>query len=132
MNDIGINLDDLNADHKRLFDILKRVREMSKKECDPVMLGATLAELNEYASFHFRREIAMMKACNYPDTAIHNQAHTKLENSLDQLLSHQTIDGDGDLCTTLLEFLEDWLIGHIMVMDKAFSQWVGENDASTT
>jgi hemerythrin len=130
IEEIGISLDDLNVDHTRLFNILGRIRKLAKTDCDPLIVGAALAELNEYTTFHFRREIAMMTACNYPDKAAHNQAHLKLEFKLDQLLNAQSLDENMDLCLHLQGFLEDWLVNHIMIMDKAFDKWAGENEVS--
>ena len=72
----------------------------------------------------------MMTACNYPDKAAHNQAHLKLEFKLDQLLNAQSLDENMDLCLHLQGFLEDWLVNHIMIMDKAFDKWAGENEVS--
>ncbi len=128
MTDIGISFDDLNNDHKYLFGIFDRIKKVSKQDCDPLIVGTALAELNEYTTDHFRREAAMMKACSYPDIEIHMQDHAKLERQLNHLLSEMSFEGNDNLCTNLLNFIEKGLVDHKLIMDKAFYTWAGENE----
>ncbi len=128
MSQTGISFEDLDSDHQRLFSILERLREFSQVDCDPIIVGETLADLNDYTTFHFRREAAVMKANDYPGYEIHIQAHRKLEDKLEQFLSNQSLSVDTNLRTDLVEFLEVWFVDHIMSMDNDFTNWAGKNE----
>lgn len=122
-NEMSIGVDAIDADHQILFSMLNRTRAMSEKGGDPDVFGSVLADLYVYTTYHFEREEAVMEACGYPDMESHRQAHSALKEKVHQLLSEPSFEGNTDLLAALLNFLENWLAGHIMGMDKRFEPW---------
>jgi len=110
---------EIDADHKSLFDYInvlenavseRRGREMSKG-----VLGALL----DYAKYHFSREEAIFtKAPGYQNVADHLEQHRKFVAEMEKY--SESLSSEVDVSADMAVFLSEWLVRHIMTVDKAF------------
>jgi hemerythrin len=121
----SVHLPNIDAQHKRLFDLINQLHEaMAKGKANDVM-GKILADLVTYTKTHFQAEEALLKSKNYPDLAAHQQQHRKFT---DQVLQFQKDFGAGrtTVSSQTLNFLRDWLSNHILQIDKRYSTFLSE------
>lgn len=111
---------EVDDDHHVLFELLNRSRQLLANE-DTSDLIAILDELLDYTTYHFRHEELIMALCEYPHLENHKRVHSILINRTNQLIAEFN---RGELKPTkLLDFIRDWLLDHIMMMDKAISPY---------
>lgn len=113
-------VDIIDTQHKKLLDILNKLdRIVAEKNVSSKEVLSMLNELVEYTKYHFSSEEQFMLGLNYDKKAY--QAH--------QLVHQRFIDkvaSEVELCTVdpekvtddLLDFLVQWLLDHILKMDK--------------
>jgi hemerythrin len=119
----SVRLPNIDAQHKRLFDLINQLHDaMSKGHANDVM-GKTLAELVNYTKTHFQAEEALLKSKNYPELAAHQQQHHKFT---DQVMQFQKDFNEGRTSVSIqtLNFLRDWLTKHILEIDQRYSAFM--------
>ena len=114
-----IGIAEIDAQHRRLFDLLDEMRKWSGSELEIRAVRDILNALAEYAATHFSVEESVMRMLHYPDTAAHIADHKRFTNRLN-IFRHQLMkDGNvGDL--DLVSFIESWLVEHIARVDRAY------------
>jgi two-component system, cell cycle sensor histidine kinase and response regulator CckA len=112
---ITTDIDEIDADHKKLLAILNRCQSgvINKKEDE--FIKAILDELLDYTKDHFQREEVIMKVSGYPELEKHRDAHKVLIKQTNSLIGEYE---QGLLSIQKVYiFLLDWLTDHIMEMD---------------
>ncbi len=105
-----------DTQHQILFKLIDAIKETPFRR-------EVLRELQLYAEHHFTLEEAYMQALDYPDRKLHIRTHNRFREEIDQLL-HSPELSDARLRSSLSTFLREWLIRHVMGVDKHFEQFV--------
>jgi len=106
----------IDQDHKKLLEMLNQSQQLSQQENFHKPLQKLLKQLDDYTRYHFRREEVVMKACGYHYIKNHCGVHHLLINKFELMVE---IKSDTEIRDWISGFLTEWLIEHIMVMDKA-------------
>jgi hemerythrin len=120
-------IDSIDNEHKKLFEIADRAYETLMDEFIPDKYDYIIEILNElknYAATHFKHEEDYMMSIHYrkliSQKAMHNEFIEKINDyDLEQLDENQK-----DSILEILDFLNDWLVNHILKSDKL----IGENE----
>ena len=72
---LSLNVPIIDSDHKKLFELLNRVRFLDLAGDEPQAIADALSELLLYTQTHFRREEKLMELGNYPGLERHRQYH---------------------------------------------------------
>ncbi|MCP4274033.1 MAG: bacteriohemerythrin, partial [Gammaproteobacteria bacterium] len=119
---LSIGIPEIDSDHKVLLSLLNRciifTNEANKDHDDCTVI---LHDLVSYTQYHFQREEKVMELCDYPDTAKHCQAHIALLNDVKEL--QKQLNSDEDIMESLLQFLMNWLLNHIVGMDSTLATY---------
>lgn len=118
----------IDEEHKHLFEIISQANdavhvELVHDKYDKIM--EILSELAEYTKEHFHDEEEYMQSIHYDQLEAQKRAHSvfidKVVNiDLDEL---DTIDANQqEYLEELIAFLLDWLVNHILKMDKRIGQ----------
>jgi len=75
--DISVNIEKFNKQHKRLFEIINDLGE-KRAETDPEEYARLLSCLTDYFKTHFVEEEVYMEQTGYPDLKTHHAEHTRL------------------------------------------------------
>lgn len=119
------NIDIVDEQHKHLFEITDKTYELLTNDLlvdkyDRIM--ELLDELKEYTQLHFATEEKYMKEINYAGLKEQQIAHEQFIKKLDDY-NLNTIDDNQDASIRdLLEFLNSWLVNHIINMDKKIGE----------
>jgi hemerythrin len=116
---IGVEL--IDEQHKVLFDLADKAYmlltyEFALDKYDKIL--EIIEELKEYTIFHFKSEEEYMESINYKRIFTQKIEHEKFIRVLENVdLRHLDQNQDASL-VKMLNFLNDWLTGHILGKDK--------------
>jgi hemerythrin len=113
------NIPEIDAQHRRLVDIINSLAD-GIGHSSMGELQEILAQLKEYAQYHFRAEETIMDAAGYAELAEHKGEHLAFVDQL-QLFDLDIILASEGLAWDMYQFLGGWLTSHILVVDKKFS-----------
>ena len=131
-DDLSVGSPTIDREHRELVELFQRLTDPARQD-DAVFLRATLDDLVRHVGEHFEHEEGIMRRQHYPDYAAHRQVHGDL---LDQI-NHFTVLMDernaGLPPAGLIDFVGNWLVGHILHDDKALGAWLAaKHGASAT
>jgi len=109
-----IGVDSIDKDHQTIISLLNRVTHEANDDPD---LDRSVDDLIDYTHYHFRREEAVMEACNYPNLEKHRDMHKMLADQVSNLADTWRSERDPELLYRFHKFLRDWLFHHIMLAD---------------
>jgi hemerythrin-like metal-binding protein len=72
---------------------------------------------------HFAHEEQVMRAAGYPDFPAHKGEHTALVKKV-QEFQEKVAEGQATVTIELLEFVQNWLSGHILKEDRKYVPFV--------
>ncbi|MGB4661264.1 MAG: hemerythrin family protein [Mobilitalea sp.] len=118
-----LGIDMIDAEHKRLFEIAEEAYKLQNDEFVPDKFDyivKILGELKDYTAFHFSNEEKYMESLQYKKIFSHKIEHQDFIEKLNQL-DWDEIEKDQDKAISeILNFLNDWLINHILYTDKLY------------
>ncbi len=120
----SMSIDDggmLDDDHKGLFSLLNRCQALLSITDFQKPLQKIISELLKYTHEHFAREELAMALCNYPYAKNHTKVHQMISKKLVGKLATSSKE---EILSWLTTEMTDWLIDHIMVMDKPLHKYL--------
>jgi hemerythrin len=115
--------DTVDDQHKKLVDLINALHEAMKTGKTREILGGVLTELAEYTDYHFKAEEKLFSGRGYPKEAEHKTIHKDLMEQVTGIRT-QYDAGKAGISVQLLDFLKDWLVTHIKVMDKEAADYM--------
>jgi hemerythrin len=83
----------------------------------------TISALVNYVSEHFAAEERLLQGINYPEFAEHRREHTGfVKKVLEQVTAFN--EGKSFVPNNFVRYLKDWILGHIAVSDKRYSEYI--------
>lgn len=121
--DLRVNISKIDEQHKKLIELINNLHEAMKTGKGKEACGKVLKELTDYTVYHFSMEEDYMKQTQYPESPGHMTAHKDL---IAQVIEFQKgfESGKIGLSMDLFDFLNKWLVDHIMATDKKFGQFL--------
>lgn len=115
----------IDNEHKMLFEIADKIYNLSKNEFiidkyDRIV--NLIEELKGYAALHFRDEEAYMESINYKKMFTQKVDHDNFIKKLNQIDLNDLDANQEEYILDLLEFINDWLVSHILEKDKLIAQ----------
>lgn len=112
----------LDADHRKLIEILNQIYDAWQEHSSTVELGRLFDELMDYTDGHFSREESKLAARDYADLARHHAAHERLRELVLAFRSRHLAGQQADKLTEeMAKFLKSWLLDHILEEDMRYS-----------
>jgi hemerythrin-like metal-binding protein len=114
----NLGIEEIDAQHKKMFAIINDLFR-AMKDSDEKTLKRVLGELVDYADYHFSTEEGYFEKLHYPEKESHIKTHQLYrEKIMGFVLEYK--DGEKLLPYEILDFLEDWWIGHITGVDRQY------------
>jgi len=118
---VGIALFD--QQHQKLVDMVNKLHDAMKAGQGKAVLGDILKGLLTYTQTHFQAEEKAMSQHAYPDFNAHKKQHQDLVAQA-VAIQKKFESGQAALTVEVLQFLNDWLVKHIMGSDKAYGPFL--------
>lgn len=113
-------MEHIDNEHSKLFEIADRAYEVMTDEFIPDKydyIVDILNELKNYAATHFKNEEAYMASIGYKKLFSHKVEHSDFIDKLGEYDLDSIDENQKEVIFQLLEFLNDWLIHHILEND---------------
>ncbi|MBK8174291.1 MAG: hemerythrin family protein [Rhodospirillales bacterium] len=121
---LSLDVPRVDNDHKRLFELLNRVRFLDLAGDDPQAIGDALSELLLYTQTHFRREEQLMELGGYPGLAGHRRAHQQFTAKVAEIVALFHTDPQAVRVHDLYDLMADWLVDHVLGADMQLKPWI--------
>lgn len=118
-----LGVDAMDAEHKKLFEIAESAYKLLNDEfiIDKFdYIVKIIEELRDYAEVHFSHEEAYMESIQYKKIFSQKIEHQEFIGKLNQINWEEVEKDQEKTILNLLEFLNDWLVNHILYTDKLY------------
>ncbi len=120
---IGVEL--IDEQHKKLFELANKAYTLLKDDFsldkyDKIV--HILEELKDYTIFHFKSEEEYMESIEYKRLFTQKIEHEKFIKALEEVNYRDIDEKQDESLVKILNFLNDWLIEHILKTDKLIVQ----------
>ena len=120
---LAVGHEQIDREHRSLVDALNQLHAAMKMGKGKAELERVLTFLKDYTVSHFKAEEAMMQKHGYPGTGVHLAAHADLVKQVSAFVTDYQ-SGKVLLTGAVFNFLESWLVRHIMSEDKALGDFL--------
>ncbi|MCX8167242.1 MAG: bacteriohemerythrin [Candidatus Micrarchaeota archaeon] len=117
---LSVGIPTIDEQHKKLISIINELNEAMKSGKGKELIGKVIKELLDYTKYHFSKEEALMVQANYVGIESHKLAHNQFVKNIENS-EKDFKNGKITVTIELINFLKDWLIKHIMGIDKKYS-----------
>jgi hemerythrin len=117
---MSVGVEVLDADHKRLIDLLNDLHDGIAAGHGTERLERVLDGLVDYVATHFAREEELFAKTVYPGAAEHIQEHRALTKLVKDVQARYNQGKFEALSLNIMNFLKDWLIEHIQGSDRNY------------
>jgi hemerythrin-like metal-binding protein len=129
-NEYSVEVGALDEHHRHIFQLLNRLHEAMLLAQGRAVLASLLDELIVCLRQHFAGEELLMQSFGYPESLVHELEHERLVGVLLEF-REQFADRREQLVEPLVEFLEGWVIRHILTVDRRYSDFFAERGAKS-
>lgn len=114
---VGVEL--IDNQHKKMFATINELIELLAGMPTKAQIDAIVKALVEYKQFHFATEEKYFEEFDYEGKDDHVAKHKIFSEKLEELMEGGGSDF-ASLAYALVDFLEDWLLDHLMVVDQKY------------
>lgn len=111
----------IDEEHEMIFKIADKLYNLLNDEFIPDKYDYILeviGELKDYAKKHFADEEAYMESIHYKRMFTQKIQHDQFVAKMDSYNPEVIDDAQREACLDILEFINKWLVGHILENDK--------------
>ena len=119
----SVGISKIDEQHKKWIQYLNDLHDAMKSGKSKDIMNGLLNEMIQYTKTHFSLEEDYLKRYNYPGYTAHIAEHKKFTDKVMEFKSGFNQTG-GILSIEVMNFMRDWLIKHIMVIDKQYSPFL--------
>ncbi|MDA8212497.1 MAG: bacteriohemerythrin [Clostridia bacterium] len=121
----SVNVKEFNDHHKKLIDLINELHDGMKVGKGKEIMSTMLKKLIDYTQFHFSTEEKYLTRYAYPEYQLHKAQHDQFVN---KVLKFQQDFEKGNILASMdvMNFLKDWLVNHILVIDKKYVPFLNE------
>lgn len=117
---LTVGVKQFDEHHKHLFGLLNKIHVSFMDNSQQDDSEAIIDELIAYSTYHFAAEEGLLGERNYFDLSSQEKEHEYFTLKVLEF-KHDLISGKKIYPIELLWFLGNWLLQHIMVVDKRYS-----------
>ena len=123
-NDYKIGIAAVDAQHKRLFEMVAELDEALQAGLKPTVIKELLVGLEQYKTRHFQLEEKYMHEVDYPGTAEQQEAHRSFTQQFTEIRGAFEQDGlTPAIVNTIRNELSAWLKDHVTGLDQQFGKY---------
>jgi len=117
---LATGLSEVDRQHQVLVSMICDLHEAMRSGKGKAQLEAILSELSDYAVDHFGYEEKLMEQYKYPGYLNHRKEHVAF---VDKVIAfgNDFRENRAALTTEVMNFLKNWLVGHIKGTDKKYA-----------
>jgi hemerythrin len=113
----SVYLPEIDAEHRAIYRLGDELHKAVLANADSALLQPILVNLLETVEQHFRHEERLMRAIHYTSFTWHKGQHDAARKR-SRALARRIAGGETAAAGEMVEFLSEWLRGHIAVADR--------------
>lgn len=121
---LGIEL--IDEQHKVWISLMNELYDAMSQGEGWNVIKKVLTGMHEYTEFHFSTEEKYFEKFDYPEKDQHENIHKKFIDKLHEFEDQFSKD-DTTLTSEVMEFMKEWLINHIQVVDRRYVDFFHEH-----
>lgn len=121
----SVKVKQIDEEHKKLIEILNELHNAMLSAQGKTVIEQVINKMANYTKVHFSSEEGLMEKYGYPDLPSHKKEHELFIEKVNQF-SEKYKSGEALLSIEIMEFLKNWLMGHINGVDKQYSSFFNE------
>ena len=110
----------IDSDHQALFATVNMIHDRAEDGLDHDTIGRAIDVLVMYVDRHFAREETMLESNGYPDLIEHMANHRRIAAKVHSFKTAFDENPDAIDVDPFLEFVSNWLTGHILERDMDY------------
>ena len=122
----SVDVAEIDEQHKKLVGMINKLHDALEQKKDETVVDDILNDLIDYADEHFSVEEKYFDKFSYEETVPHKKQHRQFIERVGNLKRGHRAGGE-TLSQDVLQFMKDWLIGHINGSDKKYTQCFKDN-----
>ncbi len=122
---LSVQVQEIDEDHRRLVDLFNILNRAVAEGESAEYIEALIDELLSCTIWHFKHEERLMLKYDYKGIDEHKREHRELIESASELQEKFQQSGKR-LSNEDIEFLEQWLTGHILGEDMEMGSYLSE------
>lgn len=119
----ALGIDEIDLQHQTLLKHLNDCIRYASDHGSSVDTHGIIDDLKAYARLHFTAEESLLRKIGYPESDAHQQHHRLFEEQLTQM-GKAVAAGEKHAVTSLVSFLKDWYMEHVLVEDKRYAAYM--------
>lgn len=122
----SIGLKTIDHQHQRLFAMINDLIRNQHAAADSDAIADVVRRMTEYTDYHFKTEERIMMEYGYPDCPVQVREHAAFKTKAAQFCM-DCVTGKRGLSAEILDYLQNWLINHILRSDLRFKDFLIRN-----
>lgn len=119
-DDLSVNIKSIDEQHKKLVSLINDLSDAMKVGKGSEIIGSVLGQLADYTKTHFAYEEKLMSTHGYAGFMSQKKEHDEFAKKVNSTLQDFKA-GKVVMSVEIMQFLKDWLTGHIKGSDKKYS-----------
>lgn len=115
----------MDYQHEHFFEIINKIFGLvDQSKMNEEILMEVIKELENYANYHLTTEEELFKKFEYKEAKEHVRIHNLYREKMNEFMKIMN-DKNSDkaiLAQNVAQFVADWLINHIMTVDKRYTE----------
>jgi hemerythrin-like metal-binding protein len=116
---------EIDEQHQQLVRMINTLHKAMRDGTTSDVMEKLFNDLAQYTVDHFRYEEERMAACGYPHLVEHRGQHVNLVQQV-QALQEKFAGGNQRINMKVMNFLKNWITGHIQNSDKDYMPYLRE------
>lgn len=123
----SVGVQELDDQHKHLFATINELLEVLTQKGQEGRMAEILESLETYKKLHFATEEKYFKDFQFEGAEEHIAKHHEFSERINEMAASAQAIHTPEFAFKLIDFLEDWLIEHIMYTDQKYVQCFHEH-----
>ena len=123
---LSVGVKEIDAQHQKLIELLNELFDVMHSDEAKNKMNEIVGRLNDYVIFHFTNEENYFEKFNYKNKDVHIKQHETYKEKIIEFNKMAT-ENNTMLPYEVLDFLENWILGHISTEDKKYTKCFKEN-----
>jgi hemerythrin len=119
------HIKEMDEHHRALFETANKLYDEIHSGRNQAVLEDTLNFLFRYTEEHFTQEEKLMEDYDFPECETHIKHHARLIQEV-QILKNKYAAGEKRVDMSIINFLKDWILNHILTEDRKYGPYLNE------
>ncbi len=124
-DDLSVGIRQIDDQHKELIRLINLLNESIILKNDNKISGEIINDLINFVEYHFSYEENLFLTHGFSESESHLKMHKYLKNQVLKIQYSYNF-GKTDASAELLNLLKDWLINHLINVDKRYGKFLNE------